>query len=160
MMGLAAVAWMIPAAALFSAVSVSAEVTLDEQGTQVDSGVDAGPYRLRISHGRSIYFLPHSAELGESALAIIAAAAERLRAKPSETVQILAYSDDFADGPDNEDLRNRRAAAVIAIFRELGIAKQRTVTADTLRLLDGSALCTSEYCRQSYRRVELLFRRG
>ncbi|MBI4985036.1 MAG: OmpA family protein [Rhodocyclales bacterium] len=119
---------------------------------------DSPSYRLPQSHGRSIYFLPGSASLDESAVASVAAAAARLQADPGLRLTVVGLADDQGDAGQGDELRAERAAAVVTALLELGIPSERmspTVSRD-----EDAHQCISEYCRQIYRRAALIFSRS
>jgi outer membrane protein OmpA-like peptidoglycan-associated protein len=121
-------------------------------------GVEAYPrYHIPRSSSHSIYFLPGSADLDDSAKASIAFAAKHLAANSAVTISVVAYGDDVEDGTYGVQLRMKRATAVADAFDASGIPRHRiSITASKDQGLTSEA-CTSEYCRQSYRRVGLVF---
>jgi peptidoglycan-associated lipoprotein len=122
------------------------------------AGVEAYPrYHIPRSSSHSIYFLPGSADLDDSAQMSVAVAAKRLIANSALRVSLVAYGDDLEDGIYGADLRTKRAAAVVDAFDASGISRHRISTTASRDPRQTSASCTSEYCRQSYRRVGLVF---
>lgn len=116
-----------------------------------------GGFRLPASHGNSIYFLPGSAGLTETALACLAAAADRLQANTALHVTVVGYADDLGEAAFGEELRAGRAAAVADELLALGVPPRRIATAAANGEEDAVLPCISEYCRQNYRRAALLF---
>lgn len=116
-------------------------------------------YNLPRSNNHSIYFLPGSAELSESARQALSDSATRLNAIPQLVVMLEGYSDEFEDAAHGPGLRKARVEAVIEGLLERNIPMRRIVTTNGHDAEQTSAFCTSEYCRQSYRRVGLEFSR-
>lgn len=122
------------------------------------TGVEAYPrYHIPRSSSHSIYFLPGSADLDDSAQMSVAIAAKRLIANSKLKVSVVAYGDDLEDSIYGAELRMNRAAAVAGAFDASGIHRHRISTAASKDHGQTSASCTSEYCRQSYRRVGIVF---
>ncbi len=116
-------------------------------------------YHLPRSNNHSIYFLPGSAELGESARQALSDTAAHLSALPHLMVKMEAYSDEFEDAAYGTEVRKARAEATIDALQELNIPRRRIVVTAGSDSEHTSSSCTSEYCRQSYRRVRLEFSR-
>lgn len=122
------------------------------------TGVEAYPrYHIPRSNSHSIYFLPGSADLDDSAQMSVAVVAKRLIANSALRISLVAYGDDLEDGIYGAELRMKRAAAVVDAFDALGVSRHRISTTASKDLGQSSASCTSEYCRQSYRRIGLVF---
>ena len=115
-------------------------------------------YHLPQSNNHSIYFKPGSAELGESARHAITDIAVRLNALPQLALTLVAYSDESEDASYGPSLRKDRVEAIIDALQGLSISSHRIhriVTTTDHNSEQTSTSCTSEYCRQSYRRVRL-----
>lgn len=69
-------------------------------------------YHLPISNNHSLYFLPGSSDLNESARSNIAAAARRLKAIPTLRASLVAYTDALEDSEYGDKLRRARAMTV------------------------------------------------
>lgn len=121
-------------------------------------GVYAPPH-LPKSHTRSIYFLPGSSRLDDSANAAIAQVVARFQADARLRVTVTGYSDAVGDGSQAEELRRSRPEEVAESLSRLGVDRRRIyiVSGDED---EDTAQCTSEWCRQSYRRVGLAFSRA
>lgn len=134
----------------------------NQQPTAAPAPADAGTlhrYHLPRSNNYSIYFLPGSAELGESARQVLADTAARLNALPHLVVMLEGYADEFEEAAYGPDLRKARVEAMIDELHKLNIPKHRIVTTIGHDSQQTSVSCISEYCRQSYRRVRLEFSR-
>lgn len=116
-------------------------------------------YHLPRSNNHSIYFLPGSAELSESAKRILSDTAAHLNALPQLVVTLEGYSDELEDAAYGPVVRRARVEAIVDALQEMNIPKRRIVTTTAHDSQQASASCTSEYCRQSYRRVRLEFSR-
>lgn len=116
-------------------------------------------YHLPRSNNHSIYFMPDSAALGESARQVLSDTAARLNALPHLVVTLEGYSDELEEAAYGYELRKARVEAMIDALQELNIPKRRIVTTSGHDSRQASASCASEYCRQSYRRVRLEFSR-
>lgn len=116
-------------------------------------------YHLPRSNNHSIYFLPGSAELGESARQVLADTAARLNALPQLVVALEPYSDELEDNDYGFDLRKARVEVIVSALEEMHISKHRIVSTARPDKEQASSSCTSEYCRQSYRRVRIEFLR-
>ena len=155
---LIAVVWMLigtPSYAESDAVSPQA---IDAH-TVSNADVTTVPrYRLPPSNNRSLYFLPGSADLTESARLAIAEAVAHLKAIPALSISLKSYTDASEDHEYGPELRKLRATAVAGTLVAQGIPLQRILIEDSQ---DGeqqrTASCTSEYCRQGYRRVSVDF---
>ncbi len=110
-------------------------------------------FQLPRSNSHNIYFAPGSSNLGESAHASLAAAARRLKAVPALSVSLMAYTDAWENSEYGAELRRTRVAAVVDDLAALGIHSNRILATDGNERERRTAPCTSEYCRQSYRRV-------
>lgn len=156
--------WLITASFLAPATSIGQTGTEQEplsittEPTAADV-VTSANFHLPRSSLHSIYFLPGSADLNESASTCISTIAARLEADPALRVSVVGHADDFSEGVDSEALRNTRAVALADALSSLGISRNRISTTTSHEDVQGAAHCTSEYCRQSYRRVEVLFMR-
>ena len=117
-------------------------------------------YRLQTSSVHSIYFLPGSDRFDESAQQAILNAASRLRTDQTLNVALVAYMDEATDGEDANSLVKSRADAVARALEEAGVDPDRISRSATHDDHAATARCSSEYCRQSYRRVALLFSRS
>lgn len=121
-----------------------------------DGAETAGSFRLPMSHRTSVYFPPGSAELNASAVASIVAAAARLKTDPVLRVTVVGYADDLDEATYSEELCANRAASVIDALLAEGVPRRRMST-EAMPDEQDTLSCASEYCRQSYRRVALLF---
>ncbi len=117
-------------------------------------------YQLQRSHTNSIYFLPGSNQFDDSAREAISAIALRWRGEPKFNVVLVAYTDDVTDERDTETLRKSRAETVAEALMSQGVEAVR-ISRTTPPDEQGTTMpCSSEYCRQSYRRVAILFSRS
>ena len=131
-----------------------------EIGAAANAVPETRYYRLPPSSVHSIYFLPGSDRFDESAQQAILNAAARLRADLTLNVALVPYLDEATDGDDAGSLVKSRADAVAHALEEAGIDPNR-ISRNTHHDEDTTtARCSSEYCRQSYRRVALLFSRA
>jgi len=144
----------ILAAGLAFADDVASPSPHPEPGAPADGGTSA-PQRFQLprSNSHNIYFAPGSSSLGESAHASLAAAAARLRATPALSVTLTAYADAWENSQYGAELRRTRVSAVVDDLAALGIHSNRILATDGNERERRTASCTSEYCRQSYRRV-------
>jgi len=121
-----------------------------------DPAADAFPqYHLPISNNHSIYFLPGSADLSESAKSNIVATAAHLKAIPVLFASLMAFTDAWENHEYGDELRRTRAATVADALVALGVPRQRISITAGKDHEQSAAPCTSEYCRQSYRRVRV-----
>ena len=121
-----------------------------------DTGTEVSPhYRLPISNNHSLYFLPGSADLSESAKSNIAATAAHLKAIPALFASLVAYTDAWEDHEYGEELRRTRAVTVSDALVALGVLRHRISIRTGKDQEQSMAPCISEYCRQSYRRVRV-----
>ena len=127
-----------------------------DPGAAADSRPTA-PRRFQLprSNSHNIYFSPGSSNLGESAHASLAATAARLKAAPRLSVSLTAYADAWENSEYGAELRRTRVAAVVDDLAALGIHSNRILATDGNERERRTASCTSEYCRQSYRRVRI-----
>lgn len=133
-------------------------VNIDGGPAQSSSAVvgEPGIYRLPRSHSQSIYFLPRSAELVESASASLAAIAAELKATPVLRITVVGYADDFGEAACGDRLRSDRATAVADTLLEMGVPSWRVSIGSPSEDGEAAVRCISEYCRQNYRRAALL----
>ncbi|GEM_PF-6350886 len=123
---------------------------------EIDGDARRG-FRLPPSHRNSVYFLPGSAELTETAIASLSDTAGRLQTDTALHVTVVGYADDLGEATSGEELRADRATAVVRALVALGVPLRRIATAAPDGEEDATRPCISEYCRQSYRRAALLF---
>lgn len=158
--------FLILAATIFPARYSHAEQieqTIQDPQESADDGSGRGAFRsyyLPRSNGHSIYFLPGSADLDDSAGSAIAEAVSHLASNPALRIMLTPFVDISSDGENADDLSKNRAAAVADALIAGGVNPDRiSVTARRIENIN-IARCSSEYCRQSYRRVEMDFSRS
>ena len=74
---------------------------------------DASTQKVEITLGSDVLFAIDSADLTPDAEAAIAVAAQQLAERDPGTVDVVGHTDDVDDDAHNEDLSERRAAAVV-----------------------------------------------
>lgn len=133
---------------------------LPQSFVSVNDAQDVRLFRLPKSHVGSIYFLPGSDRLDDSARAAINDIAARLRGDVNLHVALIAYADEVSDGGDSLSLQKSRADAVASALAGEGIDLGRISKSSKLDDYETTMPCSSEYCRQSYRRVAIFISRS
>lgn len=100
-----------------------------EAGRVVDGEPEVRDMNIRPIPGvKEIHFAYDSDGLDESARAVLRANAEVLKARPTMKVQVAGHCDQRGTVAYNLALGQRRAAAVRAYYKALGVAPERVAT--------------------------------
>lgn len=129
----------------------------DEQNPETGPAPSDSAVRYLTRSKSSVYFARGSAELNDEALATIADHAERLKANPNAAVTLVGFTEDIASRSYSLALAQQRAKVVGDALVGMGVATRQIRAASYAREEPGTAPCTTEICRISYRRVEFRY---
>ncbi|KDA05884.1 hypothetical protein DC31_15290 [Microbacterium sp. CH12i] len=117
---------------------------------------DADAEKALIALSADFLFGYDSAELTDEARAAIQAAAEQIGDREAGTVQVIGHTDSDGEEAANQDLSERRAAAVAAVLGEFIDATEYPLVVSGRSASEPAAPNDTEAGRLQNRRVELL----
>ena len=157
-------AWLSPISCAAGDAALAAELAQDRPNAEPDSvpAASADPSAedrrwIRTSSGNSVYFAYGSAQLTDSARALIEHHAERLLAKPRLTVTLAGYTDDFSSSSYSIALGEQRAQVVRNLLLSLKVSPVQVRVTSYGHEKFPTDPCQTEMCRTSYRRVEFRY---